>query len=96
MSHASMVAHIEKNRSYRVMECIALHLEKPLHQDLRCELPVTFTDGRRAMLLGTSNAGFAGILGHFEDEDGQRLPQYSLGIVATVDDLDGEAVIWPS
>lgn len=69
-----------RNRSYTVRREIAAHLGKADGYDFSCELLVTLDDDTDAILLSTSNAGFNGIEGRFENVAGTRFNR-SLGAV---------------
>ncbi len=78
-----------KSRSYDVRAELAQLLGKASSTDFRCEVDVVLSDGQLdsyAVLVGTSNAGFRGIEGHFV-RDGRRFTR-SLGHVVEYQVID--------
>jgi hypothetical protein len=72
-----------KNRSYDVRRKIAAELGKPDHNDFTVpsasEVWVELYDGRCGDLTSTSNAGFRGIEGTFEDHENGARSTINLG-----------------
>lgn len=80
-----------KSLSYDVRDELAQLLGKGSGHDFRCEVDVVLDDGTFAILVGTSNAGFRGIEGHFENLVGPKRFTRSLGHVTQYTVIDPAA-----